>query len=189
MTLKLGVLISGRGSNLHAIVQRCTLARVSIVISNVADAGGLEIAAKNGIPHVVVDPNDFANRAAYEAKLIDIFFHYEVDLIVLAGYMKLVGKTLISAFKNQIINIHPSLLPQFKGLDAQAQALKAGAPESGCTVHIVTPQMDDGPILGQRRVSIFPDDTVESLSARILTQEHQLLPEIIDGLATAYAQL
>lgn len=187
MTLRLGVLISGRGSNFQAIateIQSGDLdASIGVVISNEGNAPGLDLAGKMGIPAIGIDPQRFDSRDAYEAEVVAQLRAHEVEWVVLAGYMKLVGRTLLNAFKHRIINIHPSLLPSFKGLDAQKQALEYGVKVSGCTVHIVTAKMDDGPILGQRVVPVFEDDTVDSLTQRILVQEHQLLPEVIQSIA------
>ncbi len=183
MTIVLGVLISGRGSNLDALLNASVDARVAVVISNNPEAGGLAIATHHGIDAIAISPADYPDRAAYEAVIVATLQRYGVEWVVLAGYMKLVGNTMIRAYPNRMINIHPSLLPAFKGLDAQAQALAAGVSESGCTVHIVTAKMDDGPILGQARVPVLPDDTVERLTQRILAEEHRLLPSIIQQIA------
>ena len=187
MTLCLGVLISGRGSNFQAIVAAINAgtidATIGVVISNNPSAAGLKLAEDMGVPAVGIDPAHFADRASYEASVVDVLQSHHVHWIVLAGYMKLVGRALLGAYPNQIINIHPSLLPAFKGLDAQQQALDAGATVTGCTVHIVTRKMDDGPVLGQRTVPIRQDDTLASLTQRILVEEHQLLPEVIRSIA------
>lgn len=187
MTLQLGVLISGRGSNLVAVSDAIDAgrldAKIRVVVTNNPDAPGIVWAQTRGIPAVVVRPNGFENRAQYEQSIVESLLSNGVDWVLLAGYMKLVGKTLLSRFKNKMVNIHPSLLPLYKGLEAQKQALDAGATESGCTVHLVNLKMDDGPILGQRRVPVVPGDTVATLSDRILVQEHQLLPEVLQSIA------
>ena len=188
MTLRLGVLISGRGSNLEAVLKAIKSgevdARVAVVVSNNPDAAGLAIAREYGAEAVGIDPNGYPNRSDYEAAVVERLNAHQVEWIVLAGYMKLVGKTLLHAFPNRMINIHPSLLPAFKGLDAQTQALDAGVKESGCTVHIVTLKMDDGPILGQVSVPVLPGDTLDTLSQRILVEEHWLLPRVIQAIST-----
>lgn len=187
MTLALGVLISGRGSNLEAVLAAIKAgqldARVAVVLSNNPDAKGLDVAREYGITAIVVDPQLYPDRLRYELEVVAHLKSHQVDWVVLAGYMKLVGKTLLAAYKNRMINIHPSLLPEYKGLDAQKQALEAGATHSGCTVHIVTSKMDDGPILGQVTVPVLENDTVETLSHRILVEEHQLLPRVIQKLS------
>lgn len=188
MTLKLGVLISGRGSNLLAILASIhrgeVTARVSVVISNNPLAPGLELARAHGVTAITVDPSDYDDRATYEYEVVNVLLTHGVQWVVLAGYMKLLGKTLLGAFKRRIINIHPSLLPSFKGLDAQRQALEYGVKIAGCTVHVVTAKMDDGPILDQAAVPVLPDDTVATLSARILAEEHRLLPKVIQLIAS-----
>ena len=193
MTLILGVMISGRGSNLGAILQEISKSRcpasVALVVSNIPGAPGLKIAEKYGVRHIVLEPSDFETRRAHEKQLARIFRSLKVELLVLAGYMRLVGSALLEEYPNKIINIHPSLLPDFKGLDAQRQALAAGVSEAGCTVHVVTEELDDGPILAQSRVPVLPNDSVKSLSDRILKKEHQLLPEVITKIALGEIQL
>lgn len=181
--LKVGVLASGRGSNLQAIidaVDRGELnAEVSVVISDKKDAKALERARKHKIKAVFVNPKDFSSRQLYEENVVKILRENGVGLIVLAGYMLIVGKPLLQAFKNKIINIHPALVPSFPGLHAQKQALDFGVKYSGCTVHFVDENLDSGPVILQVVVPVLEDDTEESLSERILGQEHKVLPQAI----------
>ena len=180
---RLGVLISGRGSNLQAIIDAIrdgTLqAEIAIVLSNVAEAQGLARAAAAGIETRVLSHRDHRSRDEYDRALAAVLQQYRVDLVCLAGFMRLLGTLLIDAFPNRIVNIHPSLLPAFPGLDAQRQALEHGVKVSGATVHLVNAQLDAGPIVMQRTVPVFDDDTVDSLAARILIEEHRLYPEAI----------
>ena len=185
---QLGVLISGRGSNLQAIIdaiERGRLrARVAVVISNVPTAPGLDRARQVGIETMVM-PHGGLPRDAYDRALTEALDLRGVDLVCLAGFMRLLGPALIEAFPNRILNIHPSLLPAFPGLDAQKQALAHGVKVAGATVHIVNTELDAGPIVLQEAVPVLPDDTAESLSARILEVEHRIYPAaiqlILDG--------
>lgn len=191
MSLALGVLISGRGSNLVAILDAIEFgkldATVKVVASNKGNAAGLERAKERGIPTEYLDPKSFAKtsnpREAYDSAMGALLQQYGVECVALAGYMRIVTPTLIRMFPWNIINIHPSLLPAFPGLDAQRQALEWGAKVSGCTVHLVTEGVDEGPIIVQAAVPILEEDTVESLSARILEQEHRLYPQAIQLMA------
>jgi phosphoribosylglycinamide formyltransferase-1 len=179
----LGVLISGRGSNLQAIIDACRSrsldAAIAIVVSNRADADGLRRAREAGIETRCLEPRDYRDRQAYDCALVQLLNEKRVDLVCLAGFMRLVGRPLIDAFPHRILNIHPSLLPAFPGLNAQRQALEHGVRISGATVHLVTPVVDGGPIVAQAAVPVLDDDTVESLSARILIEEHRLYVEAI----------
>ena len=183
MTARLGVLISGRGSNLQAIIDAIAggrlTAAIAIVISNRVDAAGLERARRAGIETLYLNPRDYPDRDAYDAALADALRARRVDLVCLAGFMRLVGTRLLEAFPNRILNIHPSLLPSFPGLEAQRQALEHGVQVSGATVHLVTSDLDGGPIVLQAAVPVAPGDTVDSLSARILVEEHRIYPEAI----------
>lgn len=180
---RLGVLISGRGSNLQSIIDAVaegTLpASVAIVISNRAEAAGLQRARAAGIEAVHVSPREHSDRASYDRALADLLKSRSVDLVCLAGFMRLVGEPLIDAFPSRILNVHPSLLPAFPGLEAQRQALEHGVRVSGATVHLVTAELDGGPIIVQSAVPVLDDDTVDSLSARILVEEHRIYPEAI----------
>jgi phosphoribosylglycinamide formyltransferase 1 len=187
MLPRLGVLISGRGSNLQAIIDAIragTLhAEIAVVFSNVADAPGLARAAEAGIETRVMSHREHASRAAYDQALARALRDSRVDLVCLAGFMRLLGPGFIDAFPNRILNIHPSLLPAFPGLDAQRQALDHGVKITGATVHLVNAQLDAGPIVMQRPVPVLDDDTVETLAARILVEEHRLYPEAIQHVA------
>lgn len=181
--IKLGVLISGRGSNLKAIIdaiERKELsAEIGVVISNKADAFGLTHAANAGISTVVISHKNFPTREEFDAEVDKELHAKKVELVCLAGFMRIISPWLINQWEGKIINIHPSLLPDFKGVDAQKQALEAGAREAGCTVHFVTEEMDAGPIILQAKVPVLDGDSIESLSARILEQEHKIYPEAI----------
>ncbi len=175
---RLGILLSGRGSNFEAIADAQLPVEIAVVISNKADAPGLEAARRRGLL-AIANPVAGRSREAYDLSLIDLLREKRVDLVCLAGYMKLLSPVFIDAFRGRILNIHPSLLPAFPGLDAQKQALERGVKIAGCTVHWVTEEMDAGPILLQAAVPVLDGDTVETLSARILEQEHRLYPEAI----------
>ena len=179
----IGVLISGRGSNLQAIIDAIrsgTLdAHIAVVVSNRADAAGLKRATAAGLETVVVDHRECRSRESFDRALVDVLKARGVRLVCLAGFMRRLGPTFIDAFPNAILNIHPSLLPAFPGLDAQRQALAHGVHVSGATVHLVTTELDAGPIVLQRTVPVQRDDTVESLADRILALEHRLYPEAI----------
>jgi len=180
---RIAVLISGRGSNLQSIIDAIADHRldatIAIVVSNRAAAAGLNRAKDAGIEAVHLAPASFADRDAYDAAIVDVLRARQVELVCLAGYMRLVGPALLQAFPDRILNIHPSLLPAFPGLDAQRQAYEHGVKISGATVHLVTGGLDDGPIVLQAAVPVNPDDTVEQLSARILVEEHRIYPEAI----------
>ena len=180
---KLAVLVSGRGSNLQAIIdsveKRSLAAEISLVLSNVKDAYALERGKKYGLEVVFLDPKVYPNKAAYEEKMIELLQSKSVDLICLAGFMRILGKNFIETFSGKIINIHPSLLPAFPGLNVQKKALEYGVKFSGCTVHFVNEEIDGGPIIKQAVVPIHDEDSIESLSKRILEQEHIIYPEAI----------
>ena len=180
---RLAVLISGRGSNLQAIIDaiadRRLDATIAIVVSNQSDAPGLARARDAGIEALCLDPRAYQDRDAFDRALVDLLRARDVALVCLAGFMRLVGRPLLDAFPNRILNIHPSLLPAFPGLDAQRQALDHGVRISGATVHLVTSDLDAGPIVLQTAVPVLDTDTVETLSARILVEEHRLYPEAI----------
>jgi phosphoribosylglycinamide formyltransferase-1 len=186
---RLGVLISGRGSNLQAILdavaERRLAAKVAIVISNVESAYGLTRAAAAGVPTHVLSHRGFATREAYDAALVDALRTAKVDLVCLAGFMRLLSPVFVDAFPHRILNIHPSLLPSFPGVNAQRQALEHGVKITGVTVHLVDRDLDAGPIVMQRPVEVRDDDTVETLTARVLEEEHRLYPlaiqRVLDG--------
>lgn len=185
--LNLGVLISGRGSNLQAIIDACEggkiLAKVAVVVSNNPAAGGLERAKKHNIPTLVIDNRDFKDKNTYELEIVKTLKEREVDLVCLAGYMRIVGQVLLEHYPHKIINIHPSLLPSFPGLHAQQQALDHGVLITGCTVHFVDEGCDTGPIIVQSAVPVLELDDEESLSWRILQQEHLIYPQAIKLIA------
>ena len=180
---RLGILISGRGSNLQSIIDAIRDGRldatIAVVIANRDDIPGLHRARAAGIEAIYLDPREYPDRVAYDGALVDLLRRRDIDLVCLAGFMRVVRAPLIEAFPNRILNIHPSLLPAFPGLEAQRQALEHGVRVSGATVHLVTCELDNGPIVRQATVPVFDDDTVETLSARILVEEHGLYPEAI----------
>ena len=179
----LGILISGNGSNLQAIIDAIEKkqldAEVRVVISNREDAYGLVRAQKHGVPTEIVDHRKFPSREAFDQHLIERFKDRQVELVVLAGFMRLLSADFVHAFSNRIMNIHPALLPAFPGLHVQRKAVEAGVRFSGCTVHFVNEECDQGPIIIQAVVPVFPDDSEESLSARILKEEHRIYPKAI----------
>lgn len=180
---RLGILLSGRGSNFSAIAEalrtnRLLGAEIAVVLSNVPDAPGLKIAAEMGLPAIAI-PSAGRKRAEHDAEMIARLHQHRVDLVCLAGYMRILTPEFVRAFPNQILNVHPSLLPAFPGLDAQVQALEFGARVAGCTVHFVDEAVDHGAIIVQRAVPVLDGDTPESLAARILEQEHLAYPEAI----------
>ena len=183
MTRRLGVLISGRGSNLQSLIDAISSGRlnatIAVVISNVEDAGGLERARAAGIESLVVSHRGWSSRDEYDRALARELKTRDVRLVCLAGFMRIVGAPLIDAYPNAILNVHPALLPSFPGVDAQRQALDHGVKVSGVTVHLVTGELDAGPIVLQRAVAVLEDDTRETLSARILEQEHLAYPEAV----------
>ena len=186
---RLGVLISGRGSNLQAIIDAIKAGRlkatVAIVISNRADALGLDKARAAGIETLVLPQSAYSTREEYDQALVQHLQERQVDLVCLAGFMRLLGHVFIDAFPNAVLNVHPSLLPAFPGLDAQRQAWEHGVRVSGATVHLVTVDLDAGPIVEQAAVPVHADDTPETLAARILVEEHRIYPQaiarILDG--------
>ena len=187
MTLELGVLLSGRGSNLQSILDAIACgaldARVRLVVSNRAEAQGLERARKAGIPSLFLDHRGYPDRSAYERELVQRLGAAGVEWVVLAGFMRIVTRELLGAFPERVVNIHPSLLPAFPGLNAQAQALAYGVAMTGCTVHLVDEGVDHGPILAQASLAVEPEDTRETLSARLLDREHALLVATLQRIA------
>jgi phosphoribosylglycinamide formyltransferase 1 len=179
----IGVLISGRGSNLQALIDAIAggalRARLAVVIANKADAQGLERARAAGIDTLSISHRDYADRDAFDLAIAQELRARGVRLVCLAGFMRLVGPRLLEAFPNAILNIHPSLLPAFPGVDAQAQAIAHGVKISGATVHLVTGELDGGPIVLQSPVPVLPTDTAASLASRILVEEHRLYPEAV----------
>lgn len=185
--LKVGILISGRGSNMAALAQAAEAAdypaEIACVVSNRQDAPGLEVAAKAGIPTAVVSHRDHADRETFDRALSAELERHGVELVVLAGFMRIFSPWFPTRWADRVINIHPSLLPSFKGLHVQQQAIDAGVRLSGCTVHFVIPDLDAGPIIAQAAVPVLAGDTEEALSARILRQEHLLYPMVVRWFA------
>jgi phosphoribosylglycinamide formyltransferase 1 len=186
---RIAVLISGRGSNLHSIIDAIRDGRldatISVVVSNRSDAAGLVRAHQSQIETRWMDPKEYADREAYDRALVHELRARQVELVCLAGFMRVVTRPMLDAFSGRILNIHPSLLPAFPGINAQRQALEHGVRVAGATVHLVTADLDGGPIVSQSPVPVLDDDTVETLSARILIEEHRIYPEairiILDG--------
>jgi phosphoribosylglycinamide formyltransferase-1 len=189
--LRVAVLASGRGSNLQAIIDAIEAgqvqAQIVAVISNKKDAVALDRARKHGLPELFVDPKPFAgqpdSREAYDRVLLEVLQQQHVELVLLAGYMKIVTAVLVNAFANRMMNIHPSLLPSFPGLEVQKKAIDWGCKLAGCTVHFVTEGVDEGPIIVQAAVPVLDSDTPEALAARILEQEHKIYPQAVQLFA------
>jgi phosphoribosylglycinamide formyltransferase 1 len=181
--LPIGVLISGSGTNLQAIIdaieEKRLDATIRVVVSNRAQAFGLVRARERGIPTEVVDHRLFPSREAFDEAVVGLLRERQVELVVLAGFMRLLSPVLVRAYRNRIMNIHPALLPAFPGLHVQKMAVEHGVRFSGCTVHFVNEECDEGPIIIQAAVPVFPDDTEETLSARILQEEHRIYPRAI----------
>jgi len=190
--LNLSVAISGRGSNLKALIEACAdpgfPAKIGLVISNKASASGLRFANDAGIPNLIFDHKAYNNRADFDRNMTGAMEKSGTDLVCLAGFMRLLSDEFCDHWRDRLINIHPSLLPSFKGLDVQQAAIDAGVRFSGCTVHYVRKEMDTGPIIAQAAVPVLSDDTAASLAARILIEEHKLYPHavrlIADGRVT-----
>ena len=180
---KVAILLSGRGSNFEAIYKNSIIGdspfEIAVVVSDKRKAKGLKTAGDLGIPTRFIRPRDFSSKYEYEKNLIELFETFKIDLICLAGFMRIISPTLIKKYPNRIINIHPSLLPLFPGLDAQKQAIEAGAELSGCTVHFVDEGVDSGPVIMQASVEIEKNDSEESLSKKILIEEHSIYSEVI----------
>ncbi len=187
MSRRVAILISGGGSNMLALARSMTgdhPARPCLVLSNDPEAAGLAKAAALGIPTAAVDHRPFkGDRAAFEAALLPHLEAARPDIIALAGFMRVLTPDFVARFEGRMLNIHPSLLPKYPGLDTHARALAAGDAEAGCSVHVVTPDLDSGPVLGQARVPVLPGDTPESLAARVLKQEHVLYPAVLRRFA------
>ena len=189
--LRVAVLASGRGSNLQAVIDAIdagTLqAKIVAVISNKQEAPALERARQHGLPGLFVNPKPYAgrpdSREAYDRELLDVLRRHDVELVLLAGYMKIVTTVLVEAFANRMMNIHPSLLPSFPGLDVQKKAIEWGCKLAGCTVHFVTEGVDEGPIILQAAVPILDEDSPNTLAARILEQEHKIYPRAVQLFA------
>ncbi len=178
--LKAAILISGRGSNMQALVNASKTdgfpAEIVLVLSNNADAAGLQFAAENNIPTAIVNHRDYDNREAFDGRLNDVISQSGARLICLAGFMRLLTPGFVNQWRDRIINIHPSLLPAFKGLHVHERAIETGVKFTGCTVHFIRPEMDDGPIIAQAAVPVLSNDDADILAARILEQEHLIYP-------------
>ena len=187
MTKRVAILFSGSGSNMVALIDSMTgdhPARPVVALCNTPDAPGFAKAGARGVPTELVDHRDFkGDRPAFEAVMTRTLDRYAPDIICFAGFMRILTDDFISRWQGRMINIHPSLLPKYRGLDTHARAIEAGEAEAGCTVHEVTLELDDGPILGQARVPVRPGDTAEVLAARVLEQEHRLYPAVLRRFA------
>jgi len=173
------ILISGRGSNMEALLEANLPARVAAVISNEPGARGLDTARRRNLPTAVVDHRAFGNRAAFDAALANEIDRHSPHLVLLAGFMRILTAAFVRAYEGRLLNIHPSLLPAFPGLDTHRRALQAGVRIHGCTVHFVTVELDHGPIIIQAAVPVLPDDTEDALAARVLKEEHRIYPQAV----------
>ena len=191
--LKLGVLASGGGTNLQSIIDQCQQqqidAEIVLVLCNNPDAGALQRAEKAGLPQTCINHRDFADRQSFDQAVVARLKEAGVELVVLAGFMRIISEAFVDAFPQRIINIHPALLPAFPGLHVQKKAIEYGARFSGCTVHFVDTGVDTGPIITQAVVPILDDDTEDSLAARILQQEHKIYPKAIQLIAEGRVQI
>ncbi len=185
--MNLGVLVSGRGSNLQAIIDAIGAGKlrdkIAMVISDKEGVKALDRCLKHGIPHRVIKRKDFRSKEEFEKALAETLKEAEVDLVVLAGFMRILSATFLSHFPMKVINIHPSLIPAFQGMHAQKQAIEYGAKITGCTVHFVTEELDNGPVIAQACVPVLPEDTEESLSERTLHYEHRILPQVVKWIS------
>lgn len=187
MSQRVAILISGGGSNMMALARSMVddhPARPCLVVSNVPGAGGLAKAESLDIPTLCVNHRSYADRAAFEGALLEALSYYTPDIICLAGFMRILSADFVAHWEGRMLNIHPSLLPLYKGLNTHARAIAAGDTHAGCTVHEVTAALDDGPILGQARVPILPGDTPDDLAARVLPLEHRLYPDVLRRFAS-----
>jgi phosphoribosylglycinamide formyltransferase-1 len=189
---KVAILISGRGSNMAALIEAARApdfpAEIVGVLSNRAAAPGLEIAAANGIATASLAQSRFPSREMFEDTMTQLLEGWEVDYVCLAGFMRILGEDFVNRWRGRLINIHPSLLPAYKGLDTHERVLADGATEHGCTVHFVTPGLDEGPAILQARIPVLPGDTPETLAARLLVEEHRIYPEALRLLASGEAR-
>lgn len=185
--VKVGVLISGRGSNMAALIEAAQApgypAEIALVLSNKADAPGLMVATAAGVEAAALSAKDYADKDAFEDALDAALRARGVEIVCLAGYMRILGRAFVEGWSGRLVNIHPSLLPLYKGLHTHERALADGVPEHGCTVHLVTPELDDGPILAQARVPVLAGDDPDQLAARVLAEEHRLYPAALADLA------
>jgi phosphoribosylglycinamide formyltransferase 1 len=187
MKKRVAILISGRGSNMTALIEAASAkdypAEIALVVSNRPDAAGLDHARSRGVPTAVIDHTQFGDRKAFEQALDRRLGEYRIDLVCLAGFMRLLTPWFVERWSGRMLNIHPSLLPQFKGLDTHRRALEAGVKRHGATVHFVVPEMDAGPIVLQDSVAVLENDTEETLAARVLELEHQIYPRALRAVA------
>lgn len=186
--IRVAILISGRGSNMAALIRAAEAAdypaKIALVISNVEDAGGLTIAQAAGIPTLALDHKPYGkDRAAYDAAMQEQLEAHRIELVCLAGFMRILSPQFCETWEERMLNIHPSLLPALKGLDTHKRVLEAGEREHGCTVHYVTPGLDEGPVILQARVPIRADDTEDTLAARVLVEEHRIYPQALQKIA------
>ena len=179
---KVVILISGRGSNLEALIHAKLACQIAAVISNKADAEGLNIAASHGIPTAAISHRDFANRESFDEALAKEIDKYQPDLVVLAGFMRILTDGFVARYTGRLINIHPSLLPAYTGVNTHERALHDGVKIHGCTVHFVTPALDVGPIIIQAAVPVLHDDTPQTLAARVLKEEHRVFPQAVSWI-------
>ena len=191
--LKVGVLISGSGTNLQALIDDCDRkdaeSEIVLVLSNRSEAFGLTRAERAGLPHRVIDHEAYDSREAVEQALTEALEASGVELVCLAGFMRVLTTDFVERWRDRLINIHPSLLPAFKGLDTHARAIEAGVRFAGCTVHFVRPDVDSGPIIVQAAVPVLPEDTAESLAARVLREEHRCLPLAVRLIAQGFVSV
>jgi phosphoribosylglycinamide formyltransferase-1 len=185
--LRVAILISGRGSNMAALIEAARAAdfpaSIALVIANKSDAGGLEIASRAGVAAEVVESRAYPSRETFEAALQGRLTAHRIEVVCLAGLMRILSAPFVERWRGRMLNIHPSLLPELRGLDTHARALAAGLKEHGCTVHFVEPELDAGPIIAQARVPVLPGDTADALAARVLAEEHRLYPEALSRVA------
>ena len=191
--LNTAILISGEGTNMQALIDRCNegkiAAKIAVVVANVTNAQGLKRAQTAGIPTTVIDHKKYPNRVSFENEITGKLNEKKIEMICLAGFMRLLTKNFVNRWRNRLINIHPSLLPSYKGLNTHQRALKDGVKFTGCTVHYVRPKMDSGPIIAQAVVPIFPDDNLKTLSKRVLAAEHRCYPLALGMIANGKAKI
>lgn len=186
---KIVILISGRGSNMQALLDAQLDCEIAAVISNKADAGGLEIARRHGIPTATVSHRDHPDRESFDAELAQVIDGFAPDFVILAGFMRILTATFVNRYQGRLINIHPSLLPAYTGLHTHARALQDGVKIHGCTVHFVTADLDHGPVIIQAAVPVMQGDTEHMLSARVLREEHRIFPQAVRWLCTGQIEL
>ncbi|MFZ5502359.1 MAG: phosphoribosylglycinamide formyltransferase [Pseudomonadota bacterium] len=186
---KVVILISGRGSNMQSLLEAQMPCHIAAVISNRADAAGLDVAKAHGIATAVISHRDYADRAAFDAALSAEIDRCQPDFVVLAGFMRILTDAFVHHYAGRMINIHPSLLPAYAGVNTHERALRDGVKIHGCTVHFVTPELDHGPIIIQAAVPVLPDDTAQTLSARVLHEEHRIFPQALRWLCSDHVEL